>query len=529
MKSQEYNNNLSTLDLFSLIYLLIPLCLFAYGWLQWWCSIPLIFLLLFSFFYKKNISSDDLFKSFFITHYKSTLPTFTIFICYIFLTGMTGNWQQHTDYYVRNDIFHDLVFKSWPPSLEDNRYFIYYFQTWLPAALIGKLTNWNIAQWAYFIWSIIGIFLSINYLYKLIGNKSFFIGIALITWNGLELIPCSLAAPMLRGIPFSEAFAQNDHASGSFIAEATCFSLKNCVHCFIPLSIICAMLFQEQTRKQYSHILGVLTVMYSPMASIILFPILAYLYLRDIYNTSDQPSALTLAFNTLKNQFSLQAICAFAVFFILILPYYSSTESISTINTDSIFNFRKTLMFFLFITLNCLIATYLIRRYYKDNFLWVVVITHFVCTLIGGYYHQDIAMKGSVITHYFLVLLFCKSFFDSKNNNRFIYYLYLICASTYFIHMTGAAASLAAGVLMWIILNIKFKYSVILSSFLAFAGIILIILQPPFSQSIQDKLSGKNTRYHQNIGIYQPDGGSGLWWWYRTFPNANDMPVWFKK
>lgn len=522
-------SNLNRLDFFSLLYLTTPFFLFALGWLQWWCSIPLILFLIFSLFiYKVRYYANNILKETYIHHYKSTIPVLLIFALYLFMTGMSGNWQQHTDYYVRNDIFYDLIFKSWPPSLDDGRYFIYYFQTWLPAALIGKITSWNVAQWAYYCWSLIGILLSICYIFKLVGRYTFYIGLFFMAWNGLELFPCALTAPWLQDISIANAFSLNDHVGGSYISESTCFSIKNCAHCFIPLSIICAMVYQKSTRGSFAHILGVLAVMYSPMASIVFFPILAFLYLRDFFCNDKYSSFSSILLCILKDQLTTRAICSYGAFFLLILPYYSSGEGISGFDVSSILTAKKIILFLVYTLFNCIIAAVIIRKNYKDNFLWVILIVHILCILIGSFYHLDVSMKGTVITHYFLALLFCKSFCNENNQHPWPYYLYICISSLYFIHMTGAAASVIGGVFVWILLQLNWKFSLPIAASCAIMALIVFIINPPCISPLKQRLSGEKVRYSKTMGIYQKDGGSGLWWWYRNFPYKHQMPFWFK-
>lgn len=103
------NVNTTTLDAFAFLYLLIPCILFIFGWFNIWVSAPkllvLAIILVKLFFHSNNTKIFPFFKR----SYKEFIPSITIFFIYIFLTGITWNWKQYVDFFVRNDIFIVLI------------------------------------------------------------------------------------------------------------------------------------------------------------------------------------------------------------------------------------------------------------------------------------------------------------------------------------------------------------------------------------------------------------------------------------
>ncbi|MBQ2380307.1 MAG: hypothetical protein II295_07970, partial [Akkermansia sp.] len=126
-----------------------------------------------------------------------------------------------------------------------------------------------------------------------------------------------------------EAFSTNEHVAGNFLTEAPCFSMKNIIHCFIPLSIIGGMLLRPNIVKTIGPLLGILAAMYSPMSAIFLLPILTHLFLREYVNKISDLAKWINWVNILKNACSIPNISFLIPFVLLIIPFYSSTKSIS--------------------------------------------------------------------------------------------------------------------------------------------------------------------------------------------------------
>lgn len=518
----------TTLDAIAFLYLLIPCILFIFGWFDIWISVPIILILTIILLKLFSRSRNAQLLTSFKKSYKELIPGLAIFFIYIFLTGITWNWKQHVDFFVRNDIFYDLVYNSWPPKFPDGRYFLYYFQSWLPAALVGKLFGWTAALWANFAWFCIGITLAIIYVYRFLGIVSFGVAFIIMTWNGLELVPCSLIAPWSIDKTFTEAFALNDHVAGdyNYITETVSYSMKNICHVFVPISLICGMLLHDNIRKVYTPLLGTLALMYSPMSSMALLPILTYLYFKDFFYS---PKELMIKHNwckLLKSLTQSQNVSAYVLCF-FILSYYALSNNVSQFHPENFLSLKATSFFCFYLFFNIGIAGLLIRMFYRDNLLWIVLGTHIIIIATGLVYHCDVAMKGSVVTSFYIAILFSRSFLNAPKSRIIWYILYLVFASVCFIHMTGALAATIIGSILWIFFKYRFKVQMLICT--VFCLLLTFLLPDKYLLSIKGNLQGKSVRIHNPIGIYQKDGGSGPWWWYRTFPHVNNIPPWFKK
>lgn len=516
-----------TVDNLAILYLLTPLILFIWGWLQVWIALPLIAILCYStirYFHEPQNTTENTLKF----YWKDLIPSALIFISALFLTGMTGNWVQHTDYFVRNDIFYDLTSKEWPPALEDGKYFIYYFQTWLPAALVGSLSNWMVAQWAYFIWSLIGVGLVLYYLYKSLNSTTFWISFALLAWGGLELVPCSLIAPWTQGLSISEAFGWNNHVAEPLVTFYPCFSIKSIVHCFIPIALICGMLMQKKILIKLAPLLSICALMYSPMGAIFMLPIVLYMYFQAHFTNVGQWRDTAIWEKLFFNAFSLCNISMYIILGLLIFPYYSIAESLGDWDLSEITSIKFHISLVVYFIFNTCIITWLIRLNNKDNLLWIVALVQLFCLLAAAVFNTDMAMKGTIVTQYFFFVLYCRAFMNAPTKHKVYYVLYLVGASVYFVHMTGALLSLVVGISIYLLLKFKqpYMYACLLLSTTAL--ILSILLFPKLYSNTYSKLKGEQTKYNENVGIYQKDGGSWKWWWYRSFPDKSKTPSWFK-
>lgn len=485
-------------------------------------AITLSLMLLFSVFFsirKEKISLISLHRV--KEHRRDICVSLILIASVLFIAGLTGNWRQHSDYPIRNDIFIDLITKSWPPSLPDGKYFIYYFQSWLPASLVGAVAGWKAAQWAYYIWMFIGCSFVLYYLYRAIGRISFWIALTFLVWNGLELIPCSLIAPITRDTTVSLAFSEANHVATPYICFGPAFSLRSISHCFVPIAIICGMSLKPFLLEKWGVFLGICAVLYSPMAAIFLLPCLAYLYLKPYgFRFSDGKKV----FQQLMSPLSITSYLLFAL---VIVPFYLSANSASPftlerVNSLSVF----ALIFYLF--WNVGIGAMLTRWHNKDNLLWFALLSHALCMLASLCVNTDMAMKGSAICNFFLLVLFLKAAYSAPKAHRIYYILYIIVASSYMVLVVGAGKVAILTLVLYLFLHFsrRLQLACVVTLSLILASVLFI--KPSVFVPLQGLLFGNKQRYSKNIGIYQADGGSGRWWWYKTFPDKEIMPVWFK-
>jgi len=132
------------------------------GWLRLSIAIPITAIIFWTIW--------NLFKQSPITNYQlpiSSQSTFYLLLLtgiWVLLSGVGGYAFQNWDHHWRNAVLHDLIAYDWPviyssPDKGPIKMLVYYVGYFLPAAWIGKLFGWQIANFALFLWTWLGVFL----------------------------------------------------------------------------------------------------------------------------------------------------------------------------------------------------------------------------------------------------------------------------------------------------------------------------------------------------------------------------------
>jgi hypothetical protein len=159
----------SLLRLASIFYLLLPNLIFAASWFRIEFAIPMIIGLSYLFWLEVKGEKQENNKLS-ISKKEFIILAFIAFIL-TGLTGISGYSYQLYDYWAENAKFYDLYKSDWPLYFEDiDRYACYYFGYYLVPAFISKLLG-ELSLIALFIWSWIGIFILIVWIYFLTDKK----------------------------------------------------------------------------------------------------------------------------------------------------------------------------------------------------------------------------------------------------------------------------------------------------------------------------------------------------------------------
>ena len=172
-------------------YMVIPIIIFLIGWLKIYVGITLSAVLLFGLFYfvKKRYKKDE----FFYIEMKAVCIMLLVICIWVFLSGVGGYFCQRSDLHWRNAIFRDLIDYSWPVIYpETGNALVYYYIFWMLPALVGKALGWEAANFSLFLWTIIGIFISMLLLCKTLRAFSMKRALTVTTiyvfWSGLNII-----------------------------------------------------------------------------------------------------------------------------------------------------------------------------------------------------------------------------------------------------------------------------------------------------------------------------------------------------
>ena len=183
----------------SILYLTLPFIIFLFGWVRLTIAIPLAIIILFTFYkllinnyrevslWDQSQNNSSLFPL-----SSSTVYWLLLTVLWLFLSGIGGYAFQNWDHNWRNVVFRDLMNFDWPvyyaqPESGPVKMLVYYVGFWLPSALIAKVTNWQIANFALFVWSLLGLLLVTHHLGNFFKTSNLKATLLLIFFSGLDI------------------------------------------------------------------------------------------------------------------------------------------------------------------------------------------------------------------------------------------------------------------------------------------------------------------------------------------------------
>jgi hypothetical protein len=273
----------------SLFYLAIPYFIFIVGWLKWYLALFSMILIILSLYVcikrTKNTNGEGLDKSnqlFFDG--KNLLLIVIIGILILGISGVGGYGYQDTDWLKHNAILKDLIEKPWPVIYQIdgvNLPLVFNIAFYLPAALVGKFGGWFLANQILFVWSLIGLILSIVWFFILIRRVSPFVLLLFVMFSGLDVIGEWLVTPTVVALrPEYLSYIKWEHIE--FWAIGWQYSSNTTLLFWVPHQALAGwiatgiMLYSilYARVKAYSVFLVGLTILWSPFVMIGLLPYL---------------------------------------------------------------------------------------------------------------------------------------------------------------------------------------------------------------------------------------------------------------
>jgi hypothetical protein len=287
----------------SLLYLLIPFLIFCLGFLKIYISIGIT--LIFLWLIIRNLFQATQESQSFLLSRRTLVFTLIIVFLWVALSGIGGFAFQNTDFHIRNAIFRDLIQFKWPvkyftnPTDPSISYTLtYYIGFWLPAALVGKIGGWLAANIALYLWSVIGIGLTLLLLASKIKLTPTKIALLLIFFSGMDglgtlirmiLLPNSVNS--LWPPIFHLEWWTGDFQYSSFTTQL--FWVFNQA---IPAWVCLAFLFVSEERKNILLVWS-LCCFFAPIPALGMFPYVALKFphkILDSENLSTRPKYQTL-------------------------------------------------------------------------------------------------------------------------------------------------------------------------------------------------------------------------------------------
>lgn len=169
----------------ALFYLFLPIALFLWNWFELYYAVPLIALIGYCVCSFSAAETSRLSRG-------TIAVLVAIVAVWVLLSGLGGYMFQNSDHLYRNAVLRDLVAYEWPVVYhEDNQPIMlcYYLTYWLPAALVGKLTNLDVAQTMLYLWSVLGMLLVVRLSCNMQPRYAVLLACYLVFCGGADLIP----------------------------------------------------------------------------------------------------------------------------------------------------------------------------------------------------------------------------------------------------------------------------------------------------------------------------------------------------
>jgi len=267
----------------TLCFLAIPYLIFFPGWLNTPAAIVLlaIFIYCITNTLQRTIST----KNTSITI--RDLVAFILIIIWINLSGAGNYGYQSPDYVTHNARLKDLIDYPWPVHYGENQNFVSYFGYFLPAAIIGKLSNIDIAFRSMYPWTILGITLVLRWLSLLSGWRfSASIVIIFVFFGPVDILNL-LILGYHSDVPVHSAIAEtlvnsdyldfrSKYDLGHFIGNypSNTFQLFWSPHQVIAGWLVISLMTYLFLKKQTNQIVFIyaLLCLWSPLIMIALFP-----------------------------------------------------------------------------------------------------------------------------------------------------------------------------------------------------------------------------------------------------------------
>lgn len=179
----------------SLLWLVVPYFLFALGWLRWYWALPCV--LVWSLAVCRTAVQDNPVP---LSPGKWHLLAVLLVTAWVYLSGAGNHGNQSPDYAIHNGRLFDLVQFSWPLQYTEGllvqhpdygpryTYLVGYNGYFLPAALWGKLAGYDAAQEFLHLWTLVGCWLALLWLWEFAG-RAMPVGAALLLmlFGGLDI------------------------------------------------------------------------------------------------------------------------------------------------------------------------------------------------------------------------------------------------------------------------------------------------------------------------------------------------------
>ncbi len=406
----------------SFLYLLVPFLIFCLGFFRAVVSIPIALVFLWLIVKNWRRSTND--RPSWSVSRRALGMTVLVVVLWVVLSGIGGFAFQNTDFHIRNAIFRDLINYSWPvkyftdPAAPSVPYTLtYYIGFWLPAALVGKIAGWQVANIALYIWSVLGILLTLFLLAQKIRLSLGKLALLLVFFSGMDFLGTLLlmiAVPGTRNTLWPPIFHLEwwlpgfDFQYSSFTTQL--FWVFNQA---IPVWLCMALLFVSRERRSIL-LVWALCCFFAPVPALGMFPyvvlkIPSHLGISEDFRAVPKIPSLRLFFSRLfqdiRALLTFENVLGGGLVLGISLLYFLSNVQASSTGTSRLQGAADWILYAIFLLFEGVLLWVFLSSRYKADLNWYMAgVLLVVIPLINLGAARDFCLRASIPTLFMLLL-----------------------------------------------------------------------------------------------------------------------------
>lgn len=386
------------------LYMLIPMIIFFTGWLK--VPLAIVFDALLMYGFVSIIKNEYKKSSIFEINISALLCILVISGIWVFASGVGGFFPQQADWQWRNAILRDLIDYSWPVIYpKTGNALCYYYNFFLPAALVGKIWGWKAANIFLCLFTWVGVCISILLICKIFKinslKYSFLIAITFVIWQGMECLR----------IPLIDLFNLNDVIGYQYSPNNTL--LQWVTNQTIAPWIAVPLFLDKRSVRTYIY-LGMCVLSLAPFPFVGMFVFLAtdgvmqlcknYKYnirnwLHDIFSKSNMSACFI--------------ILAYLFFYMSNIAVAGNTGKggFGLYVPIDLFSWKQFVFLALFLLFNFIIYAFLVyKENRKDSVYWTTCISLLLIPLFQLGTRNDFGMRVPIPAQFILMIYVIKFF-----------------------------------------------------------------------------------------------------------------------
>lgn len=389
----------------ALLYLYIPVLLFALTWTKLWIGIPVVLLSVLGIYYagtKLNVATGQevVWKK------GELLLFFLLFLALCIFCGGGDLFPQDYDWSKHHAILRDLVNYEWPVVYDGDAMLTYYLGQYIVPAFVGKICGHSMfaAVWAQTVWNAAGLLLAFCYVCSLVKADSFVkrLGVFVIIffWGGATSFGSKVYQKMghevtLLSFKWIDFNRIRVHFASNFDALRGAFQ-----HVIVPW--ICCGIFMQNVRKVEVYVLLALPLFFSSTFGFVYFAvILISCLVVELYRERNR--------SVFQRLFSKSNLLLLPMSAMLVLYYVGNvfgekpdTVGFSIINMTAHWHF-----YLVFIAVEFMgYAVFLFWNNRRNALYYIVVLELLIIPLLSLGMFNDLCSRGGIPAR-FILMVWC--------------------------------------------------------------------------------------------------------------------------